>query len=213
MKQCAKCKQSKSLDQFGKRSAAKDGLHPYCKPCHRESSKQSYHKDIERSRARDRGRNEKRKDYLAKKNAEWIANNKERHLQNSRNWHKNNKERVIRRNAARYKALYGKDLAYTADRLIRRQVQRIYDAASSKKDISSKEIGYTTTDFLVHIESLMQEGMSWENYGEWHIDHIKPISVYIKEGITDPIIINALDNLRPLWKAENLSKGASYECR
>jgi hypothetical protein len=54
---------------------------------------------------------------------------------------------------------------------------------------------------------MFRDGMSWENYGEWHIDHIMPINHFIKSGITDPAIVNALENLQPLWAYENLSKG------
>ncbi|AVH85447.1 hypothetical protein Rostov1_00057 [Vibrio phage Rostov-1] len=48
--------------------------------------------------------------------------------------------------------------------------------------------------------------MSWDNWGEWHIDHIKPVAQFKREGITDPKIINALSNLQPLWAEENLKK-------
>ena len=52
--------------------------------------------------------------------------------------------------------------------------------------------------------------MSFANYGTWHIDHIKPIVQFAREGITDPKIINALSNLQPLWAEENLRKNAKY---
>ena len=45
---------------------------------------------------------------------------------------------------------------------------------------------------------------SWENYGEWHIDHIIPLCNYNKETCTT--VINALSNLQPLWATENLKK-------
>lgn len=52
--------------------------------------------------------------------------------------------------------------------------------------------------------------MNWSNRGEWHLDHKKPVSRFIKQGITDPSIINALSNLQPLWAHENLSKGNKF---
>lgn len=48
--------------------------------------------------------------------------------------------------------------------------------------------------------------MSWDNRGEWHIDHIVPVAVMVRDGITDPAIINALTNLQPLWAKDNLAK-------
>jgi len=47
--------------------------------------------------------------------------------------------------------------------------------------------------------------MCWDNYGDWHIDHIIPVS-YFDEN-TPVSVINALSNLQPLWKLDNLSKG------
>ena len=47
--------------------------------------------------------------------------------------------------------------------------------------------------------------MSWDNYGEWHIDHIRPVSDFPSE--TPPYVINSLNNLQPLWKIDNLKKG------
>ena len=46
--------------------------------------------------------------------------------------------------------------------------------------------------------------MSWENWGEWHIDRIIPVSKFDEE--TPPSIVNALTNLQPLWAADNLKK-------
>lgn len=46
--------------------------------------------------------------------------------------------------------------------------------------------------------------MSWDNYGSWHIDHIKPISKFQKN--TPIKVVNNLDNLQPLWAIENLRK-------
>jgi len=52
--------------------------------------------------------------------------------------------------------------------------------------------------------------MAWENYGKWEIDHIKPIIAFVREGVEDLSIINALSNLQPLWVYENRSKQGKY---
>lgn len=52
--------------------------------------------------------------------------------------------------------------------------------------------------------SKFKDGMSWDNYGEWHIDHIKPVSKFEKNEKQS--VVNSLDNLQPLWKDENLKK-------
>lgn len=72
-------------------------------------------------------------------------------------------------------------------------------------------LGYTKEELMEDIEIKFINEMSWSNHGEWHIDHIKPVSSFVKEGITDPKVINALDNLQPLWAEDNLRKGSKYD--
>jgi outer membrane receptor for monomeric catechols len=79
----------------------------------------------------------------------------------------------------------------------------------SKKETNTfKLLGYDTIKLKQRIEIQFKNGMSWDNYGKWHIDHKKPISKF-KEG-TNINIINALSNLQPLWAKENLSKGNKF---
>ena len=68
-------------------------------------------------------------------------------------------------------------------------------------------VGCTREEFRAHIENQWLDGMDWGNYGEWHIDHIKPLSWF------DPHIPvqaeEALNwkNCQPMWKEDNLQKG------
>lgn len=74
------------------------------------------------------------------------------------------------------------------------------------KDLKTP-LGYNKSDLMHHIESKFEKGMSWDNYGRWHIDHIVSIKSYIDSGVTCPKTINALSNLQPLWAGENIRKG------
>lgn len=67
-------------------------------------------------------------------------------------------------------------------------------------------LGYSSKDLKQHISDQFVDGMSWDNWGEWHIDHIEPVACLVRRGVTDPAVINALSNLRPIWAKENLSK-------
>jgi hypothetical protein len=65
-------------------------------------------------------------------------------------------------------------------------------------------VGYTAQDLRWHLESKFKEGMSWQNYGLWEIDHVFPISRF---PATTPVsVVNALENLQPMWKADNRRK-------
>lgn len=67
-------------------------------------------------------------------------------------------------------------------------------------------LGYTKPELVEHIERQFLDGMSWDNRKEWHIDHIKTVAEFVREGVTDLRIINALTNLRPLWATDNLAR-------
>jgi hypothetical protein len=68
------------------------------------------------------------------------------------------------------------------------------------------------SDLMSHIEKQFKEGMSWKNYGEWHIDHIIPQSWLPFNSLEDENFIKSwcLSNLQPLWAKENISKGNRF---
>ena len=72
-------------------------------------------------------------------------------------------------------------------------------------------VGYSIVDLKEHLEKQFQPGMSWENYGEWHIDHIIPKSAFDVEHYCDTEFLKcwALDNLQPLWAKDNVKKSNS----
>lgn len=74
-------------------------------------------------------------------------------------------------------------------------------------------LGYTLKDLRAHLAERFAPGMSWSNYGEWHIDHVKPLSLFKITGLYCPVIKEAwaLSNLQPLWAKDNIRKGARWE--
>jgi len=73
-------------------------------------------------------------------------------------------------------------------------------------------VGYTREQLMAHLESLFKDGMTWENYGEWHVDHIKPQSAFsfISPDSPEFKACWALSNLQPLWAKDNAQKGAKW---
>lgn len=73
-------------------------------------------------------------------------------------------------------------------------------------------LGFSVKELKEHLESLFKEGMTWDNYGEWHIDHKIPRSLLPYSYKEDENFIKcwSLDNLQPLWKIENLKKSNKY---
>ena len=76
-----------------------------------------------------------------------------------------------------------------------------------------KSVGYTIKELMEHLEKKFVEGMTWDNYGKvWHIDHIKPDSMFNYESVEDEEFKEcwSLDNLQPLFAEDNLRKGNRY---
>ena len=69
-------------------------------------------------------------------------------------------------------------------------------------------VGYDVDQLRRHLERQFCDGMTWNNFGAWHIDHIRPLASFEFQTPKDPEFLDAwaLTNLRPLWKADNLQK-------
>jgi hypothetical protein len=70
-------------------------------------------------------------------------------------------------------------------------------------------VGYSAEQLKKHLEEQFTDGMNWENYGQWHIDHIKPISSFEFDSSEHKQfkVCWSLDNLQPMWGIENIKKG------
>jgi hypothetical protein len=74
-----------------------------------------------------------------------------------------------------------------------------------KKNSRTAEIlGCDFNTFKLHIERKFTKGMSWSNYGKWHLDHIYPISKATSEEMA--LQLNHYTNFQPLWAKDNISK-------
>ena len=76
-----------------------------------------------------------------------------------------------------------------------------------------KLVGYSTEKLKNHLEKHFLPGMTWENYGQWHIDHRIPVSAFnfIAPDDIDFKKCWELKNLRPLWAKDNLIKNNKIE--
>lgn len=71
----------------------------------------------------------------------------------------------------------------------------------------TKELfGCMPEEFRTHLESQWKPGMSWENYGEWHVDHVIPMCR--ARNTIEVLSLSHYTNLQPLWARENLKKGS-----
>ena len=134
----------------------------------------------------------------------------ERYNKISANWKANNKDSVRsarrKRQSERLKSDPVFALRHRASCLVR---QAIKSRDFAKSSTTFKIIGCTNNELREHLERQFLKGMSWDNFGDWHIDHIVPISSAKNEY--EVISMNHFTNLRPMWARENLIKSNKME--
>lgn len=133
--------------------------------------------------------NEKNKEQRQEQQQKYVARNKV-HLRTARR----------KRNAQRRRD----DPFYRFCMNIRRRCHLAF-LGKAKPATTVKLIGCTFEAFKEHIAAKFQPGMSWENYGEWHIDHIIPLAS--ANGDTERVrqLLHYL-NTQPLWARDNFKK-------
>lgn len=102
------------------------------------------------------------------------------------------------------------DPQYLPRRLIYSALKRLVQNKNISKTSILKDLDYTLLEFRQHIESLFEPGMTWENHGDWHLDHVKPLSLFDCTSVEEIKKANALENLQPLWAGDNLKKSNKY---
>lgn len=204
MKVCSKCKIEKHFEDFYKDKSTKDGFRYSCKSC----DKQHYENNKEyRKKYREKNK-EHRKEY----SKQYYKNNKEELKDKSKQWIENNKEYRKEYNKEYQKQRKQTDSIFKFRHNIRCLIIGAFKRGNNqfRKDARTEQIlGCTIEEFMVYIQSKFKQGMSFENYGEWHLDHIIPLaSANTEEEI---IRLNHYTNFQPLWSYENLSKGCKID--
>lgn len=183
-KQCKKCNEVKEISCFDLDNRRDDKLCVYCKSC-----KSAYQKEW----------NRKNRETRRKHNKSWRDKNKEHIKEYHNSWRKQNleyyREYVKRR--------YSEETLYKLTIISRSNIKRYI---KNKKCSSSDIIGCSPLELKIHLENQFKDGMTWDNHGEWHIDHVVPLSSANTED--ELISLNHYTNLQPLWAFENMSKGS-----
>lgn len=99
--------------------------------------------------------------------------------------------------------------AILARRLRNRIRQAVKRSKNGKRAGSAvRDLGCSIADFKSFISSKFQDGMTWDNYGEWHLDHIKPIALYDLSNRVHFLEVVHYTNYQPLWAQDNWRKAA-----
>jgi len=219
-KNCSECNKEKQLSEFGKHKQSKGGYYSKCKKCQKEwynnnkivlkekravYIEKNKNKIAEKTKAYYETNKDKIIEYGKEYSLEWYKNNKDKVKKKQKNYRENNKQKYN----AYHKKLRDTNPLHKMSMNIRNRTRKAFNRGNWNKDSSNlKMLGCDYTTAFNHLEKQFTSGMNWDNYGEWHIDHIKPlISANTKEELKKLCLYT---NLQPLWAIDNLIKGGKY---
>jgi hypothetical protein len=234
MKTCTKCKEEKPLSEFSKghRRNGVGNLkgmqisRSRCKACdkarHKAANELLTPAEREQAKENNRAYAEANKERFKKRIKAWNDANKEKMNARRRfrratepelrekdrarckeynKTHKKNRPLINSRKKERYDS----DPLYKCRILARSAIRQVLKSKNFHKKHKTNQILKCSFEyFFYYIERQFKEGMTWENHGEWELDHAVPHSL----GITaeEVIALNHYSNFQPLWKEDNLKK-------
>ena len=149
------------------------------------------------------------KDYISKKSKNWYEQNKEHRKQYLKEYREKNIDKIRQVKRTYEKTRKDNDPIYKLINNFRTAIYQVLKENNVNKNGHYFEIlKYTPEDLISNLENKFTEGMTWDNYGKWHVDHIVPISIHKITEIGDEEFMKcwSLDNLQPLWGDENIKK-------
>jgi hypothetical protein len=224
-KVCAKCHRQLPADltHFYRCPSARDGLRGICRDCRNEYLRQAHHRHYQKHKAALvlKARLDRQLDPARYKATALRYSQSHRAVRVA--YYYSHQDEHSKREAARRqdnptrvheieRASYYRRLETSVPFKIRKRLSaRIHHSLVHGKQGHSWEalVGYSVEDLIEHLESLFKPGMTWGNYGQWHIDHIRPVASFHFATYDDPDFKAcwSLSNLQPLWAIENLRKG------
>lgn len=193
MKNCIKCKVQKHLTEFYKNKRSKDGYLGTCKICFAEYNKNNYKDNLKYFIEYRIENKDKFKEY--------YLNNFEKSKEYYKKYNLENKDK--RNNNVKHRKLIDPlfKLRCNISTLINISIK---NNGYTKKSKSYKILGCSYEEFKEHLEKQFVKGMNWNNAGEWHLDHIYPVSLAKDEE--ELIRLNHYTNFQPLWAIDNIKK-------
>lgn len=88
-----------------------------------------------------------------------------------------------------------------------RSVQRRAGQALTGRYSPGRALGCDHGLLRDHIGLRFSDGMSWERYGQWEVDHVIPLSS--GRTLEEVVALCHYTNLQPLWKRDNIIKGGA----
>ena len=189
----------------------KDGHTYYCKECNRERAKLWGKENPDKRREKYRLWAKNNPDKVKEGRDKWRHNHIDQQRASVKSWQVNYPERF--KASSRQNNL--KQRSTPKGKLNHCMSTAILRALNGNKCGMPWEslVGYNVDKLMIHIGKQFTQGMSWNNYVKWRIDHKIPISVFNYEKPEDIDFKRcwSLRNLQPLWSFDNISKNDKLE--
>jgi len=146
----------------------------------------------------------KKKDKIKEYKKEYLLKNKDK----IKEYYLKNKDKIIKQRSIIHSTRYKNDILYRLSSLHRGRLRSALKAKNISKKMSSlKYLGCSPAYLKKHLEQQFQKGMTWDNQGEWHIDHHIPLASAENEDQLNKLF--HYGNLKPMWATDNISKSSS----
>jgi len=149
------------------------------------------------------------KEYMNQKTKNWYEQNKEHRKDYLKEYREKNIDRIREVKRTYEKTRKHNDPIYKLINNFRTAIYQVLKENNVQKNGHYFEIlKYSPEDLIVHLERQFKDGMNWDNYGKWHVDHVLPISRHNIQEIGDEEFMKcwSLNNLQPMWGEENIRK-------
>ena len=122
-----------------------------------------------------------------------------------------NKDRLrVKKRKSNFKR-YHNDHFYRLEKNLRRVVILALKNQGNLNRSVKEYLGIKDLQVLKHhLEANFHNGMSWDNYGRWHVDHIRPTSSFDKKSEKQRMVAFNWRNLQPMWALDNEIKKDNF---
>jgi hypothetical protein len=152
---------------------------------------------------------ESNKEKISKYYSEWRENKKEQLKEYQKKWREENRDKLRKTKRDYERNRKASDPLYKLISNFRTAIYQVLKESNVEKNRHYFDIlQYTPEELIIHLELQFKDTMSWDNYGEWHVDHKLPITSFNIEEMGDKEFMKcwALENLQPMWGEENIRK-------
>jgi hypothetical protein len=125
-------------------------------------------------------------------------------------YYENNKGEMIKQIIQCEKNRIQSDIQF---KVIKRLRSRMYSALKGnwKFGHTIELLGCSIDEFKKYFKEKFQLGMNWDNYGKWHIDHVRPCALFDMSKEEEQRKCFHYTNLQPLWAKDNICKGGKIK--